>query len=204
MSKITDLWGSLFPEKNRVNMEELRAGMAEYVAATYQPAPKKSAEKRPQSTTPIPKKPEMRERTAKPAQHPPQKRAQQEAPKHPEQDAGAPEGPAFPERLQALMKERKVSKAQVCKRAGLDKTAFDNLADERSAPPARDTVIALALALECSPEEAKGLLESAGYTLTHSSRRDIMIEYLFKEKIHDLKTANALLEQMKQKPGKGS
>ncbi len=82
----------------------------------------------------------------------------------------------------------------------MDRRLFSKIAGDRYYRPAKDTVLALALALECSLEEANSLLESAGYLLSRSSKRDMMLEYLFKEKIYDLTTVNILLNQLKQKP----
>ncbi len=65
----TALWESVFPQRQKYNIEELRIGMAKYVASTYEPAPKKPTEKRPQSTTPIPRKPEKTDKTGHTAQH---------------------------------------------------------------------------------------------------------------------------------------
>ena len=247
----TDLWESVFPKKQKYNVDELRAGMAKYVAAIWQPAPKKPAEKHPQSSTPIPKKPEKKE---KPAQHSPRKPVPQEKPQYsmredqtayvvPKQERPAqysereprvqfqkwaPDDDPVPELLRSslngseakaldiilegrkektfrdklfeLIKARRVTDSHVYKRAQLDRRLFSKIAGDRYYRPAKDTVIALALALECSLTEANDLLGSAGYLLSHSSKRDIMIEYLFKEKMYDLTTANIILDQLKQKP----
>ena len=253
----TDLWESVFPRKQKYNIEKLRAGMAKYVAATFEPAPKKPAEKRPQSTTPIPKQPEKKtgdaakhsarkhpqqkpEPGSKPAQYsmregqadykvPGQERPAQYSEREPhvqfqmwrEEDPvpgllrsslndseakaldiildGRKEK-TFTDRLLELIKDRRVTDSHVYKKAQLDRRLFSKIAGDRYYKPAKDTVLALALALECSLKEADDLLERAGFRLSHSSKRDIMIEYLFKEKIYDLTTANIILDQLKQKP----
>lgn len=105
----------------------------------------------------------------------------------------------FRDLLFDLIRKRGVRDSQVYKKAQLDRRLFSKIAGDRNYRPAKDTVLALALALECSLEEAGGLLKSAGYLLSHSSRRDIMIEYLFKEKIYDLTTANIILDRMGEK-----
>ena len=241
---ITGLWESVFPRKQKYNIEELRAGMARYVTATYEPAPKKPAEKRPQSTTPIPRKPEKKPKPEAPSQAP--KHSMREEPadyavsgqERPTQYSRRPNKPqyqkwvpdddpvpgllrsslndseakaldvileerkekTFRDRLFELIRDRRATDSHVYKKAQLDRRLFSKIAGDRYYKPAKDTVLALAMALECSLEEANSLLASAGYVLSHSSKRDIMIEYLFKEKIYDLTTVNIILDQLKQKP----
>ena len=43
--------------------------------------------------------------------------------------------------------------------------------------PSKRTVIALAIALELSIDETKDLLNRAGYSISHSQKFDVIIEY---------------------------
>ena len=48
------------------------------------------------------------------------------------------------------------------------------------------------------------LLSRAGYTFSHSSKRDIIIEYFFREGIYDLLDVNEVLYRLDQEPiGRG-
>ena len=46
---------------------------------------------------------------------------------------------------------------------------------------------------------AKDLLNRAGYTLSHSLKRDIVLEFFIKEKIYNLNNINAILDDMGEK-----
>jgi hypothetical protein len=69
----------------------------------------------------------------------------------------------------------------------------------RDYQPSKDTVLALIFALKLSLNEAKDLLERAGYTLSHSIRRDIILEYFIKEGVYNLNNINAFLYNMNEK-----
>ena len=69
----------------------------------------------------------------------------------------------------------------------------------RDYQPSKDTVLALVFALKLNLTEAKDLLERAGYTLSHSIKRDIILEYFIKEGIYNLNNINAFLYNMNEK-----
>ena len=62
--------------------------------------------------------------------------------------------------------------------------------------PSKDTVIALALVLQLSLDEAKDLLDAAGYTLSHSIRRDVAIEYFLRSHYYCLNEINIVLDRL--------
>ena len=76
---------------------------------------------------------------------------------------------------------------------------FSKIVTNRDYKPAKDTAIALALALELTLEEANDLLSRAGYTFSHSNKRDIIIEFFFREKIYNLIDANDILYRLDEK-----
>lgn len=213
----TDLWESVFPKKRKYDIEQLRTGMERYVAAARRGETGKPGDQPKYS---------LREGSAaynsaveeqsgqQPGREP--RRYQKWTDEDPvsgllrsslnESEAKALDlileqrkEKTFRDHLFDLIEKRGVRDSQVYKRAQLDRRLFSKIAGDRYYKPAKDTVLALALALECSLDEANDLLRSAGYLLSHSSRRDIMIEYLFKEKIYDLTTANIILDRMGEK-----
>ena len=105
----------------------------------------------------------------------------------------------FTDQLLAMINEKGMRDSTVYHRAQLDRRLFSKIAGDRFYRPAKDTVIAFALALECILEEADALLRSAGYQFSRSSRRDIIIAYFFRERIYDLDTLNTVLAGLGEK-----
>ena len=65
--------------------------------------------------------------------------------------------------------------------------------------PSKDTALALSFALELSINQTNDLLSRAGYSLSHSDKRDIIIEFFFREKIYNITEINCVLENLGQK-----
>ena len=105
----------------------------------------------------------------------------------------------FVQMLQAYMRKKKLLETQVYKAAMMDRRLFSKIMCDINYKPSKDTVLALIFALKLSLAEARDLLERAGYTLSHSIKRDIIIEYFIKERIYNLDNVNAFLYNMDEK-----
>jgi len=55
------------------------------------------------------------------------------------------------------------------------------------------------LALHLNLPWAKDLLRCAGYSLSHSNMRDIVIEYFIREEVYDLMVVNEVLHKLGEK-----
>ena len=60
--------------------------------------------------------------------------------------------------------------------------------------PNKKTVLAFAIALELSIDEAKDLLNSAGFAFSRSSKTDIIVAYFLQNKIYDMFEINEILD----------
>ena len=89
--------------------------------------------------------------------------------------------------------------SEVYKAAQIDRRLFSKIMSDRQYKPAKDTAIALAIALQLSLDEANDLLSRAGYTFSHSNKKDIIIEYFFRERIYKLDDINQVLFNLDQK-----
>lgn len=89
--------------------------------------------------------------------------------------------------------------SRVYKAAQMDRRLFSKIMSDRNYKPSKDTAIALAIALELTLKQANDLLSRAGYTLSHSNKRDVIIEYFIREGIHDLYDINEVLYNLDQK-----
>lgn len=105
----------------------------------------------------------------------------------------------FVEKLLEHISKRHMRDSDVYKAAQIDRRLFSKIVSDREYKPAKDTCVAFAFALRLSLPEAEDLLSRAGYTLSHSSKRDVVIEYFFKERIYDLNDVNGVLYQLEQK-----
>ena len=89
--------------------------------------------------------------------------------------------------------------SQVYKAAQIDRRLFSKIMSDRNYKPSKDTALALAIALELSLKQTSDLLSRAGYTLSHSNKRDVIIEYFIREGIYDLSDINEVLYRLDQK-----
>lgn len=89
--------------------------------------------------------------------------------------------------------------SRVYKAAQMDRRLFSKIMSDRNYKPSKDTALALVIALELSLKQANDLLSRAGYTLSHSNKRDVIIEYFIREGIYDLSDINEVLYNLDQK-----
>lgn len=89
--------------------------------------------------------------------------------------------------------------SRVYKAAHMDRRLFSKIISDRRYQPSKDTVLALAIALGLNLSETKDLLERAGYTLSHSNKRDVIIEYFIRECVFSLADINEVLYKLGQK-----
>ena len=80
--------------------------------------------------------------------------------------------------------------SKVYNAAQIDRRLFSKIMSDREYKPAKDTALALAIALELTLQQTSDLLDRAGYTLSHSNKRDVIIEYFIREGVHNLTDIN--------------
>ena len=78
----------------------------------------------------------------------------------------------------------------------MDRRLFSKIMSDRNYKPSKDTAVALVLALHLNLEQAEDLLKRAGYSLSHSNKRDIVIEYFIREEVYDLMVINDVLHKL--------
>ena len=106
---------------------------------------------------------------------------------------------SFGKKLLDLIDERGVRPSKIYKAADVDRRLYSRITADFSYKPSKDTCVAFALALHLSPEETVDLLSRAGYALSHSSKRDLILEYLISVGQYDLITVNTVLDQLGEK-----
>ena len=106
---------------------------------------------------------------------------------------------SFVDKLLDYISVKHMRDAEVYKAAQIDRRLFSKIASDRTYKPAKDTCIALSFALQLTLSEANDILSRAGYALSHSSKRDIIIEYFFRERIYNLNDINDVLFRLEEK-----
>ena len=99
----------------------------------------------------------------------------------------------FSETLLAMIDERGLKDSQVYKRANISRQHFSKMRSNAHYQPTKTTVLALAVALELSLEEASLLLERAGFAFNHADQRDVIVEFFIHEGIYDIFQINDTL-----------
>ena len=104
----------------------------------------------------------------------------------------------FSQRLLRMIVERDLTDSEAYTKAYVDRRHFSKIRNDENYSPNKKTVLAFAIALELSIDEAKDLLGSAEFTLSRSSKTDIIISYFLQNKIYDMFEINEVLDAYKQ------
>ena len=104
----------------------------------------------------------------------------------------------FTERLIQLLNESGLKNSTVYKKAQISKQHFSKILSNPGYQPTKSTAIALALALELDLEGTQDLIGRAGYTLTNSSKFDLIIRYCIEHKQYNIVEIDMILYQFDQ------
>ena len=99
----------------------------------------------------------------------------------------------FTEMMERLIDEKGMKPSQCYKRANMDKRHFSKIKCDKNYHPKKETAITLALALELDLEQTKQFLMKAGYALSHTDKRDVIVEFFIKEKQYNLMEIDTFL-----------
>ena len=107
-------------------------------------------------------------------------------------------GETFCEMLFRKIEEKGLTDSEVYKKADIDRKLFSKIRSNPAYHPQKNTVIALALALELPIDEFKDMLARAEYALSPSSKSDLIVKYFVEHKVYDLMTINFTLDEYGQ------
>ena len=107
---------------------------------------------------------------------------------------------SFVGKLMSLIRQKGLKEPDVYRAAQIDRRLFSRIISDQDYKPAKDTCIALGYALKLNLNEANDFLSRAGYTFSHSNKRDVILEYFFNAGKYDLFDINEVLSQLNQRP----
>jgi hypothetical protein len=93
--------------------------------------------------------------------------------------------------------------AEIYKKAGIDRKHFSKIRSNPDYRPRKNTLIALALALELNKKETDKLLSSAGYSLSDNDTSDLIIQFCIEKNIYNIQQVNHALDYFSMKPLSG-
>ncbi len=107
---------------------------------------------------------------------------------------------SFSEKLMNLIESNGIKPADVYTKAGLTRAHFSKIKADKGYHPTKETALAFAIALHLDMDETADLLKRAGYSLSHSSESDLIVEFFINRGIYSIDEINNQLDIRGHKP----
>lgn len=99
----------------------------------------------------------------------------------------------FSEKLMELIKERGRKPSEIYKRADVSKDLFSKIKTNKYYRPTKETALAFAIALHLNLKETADLIGRAGYVLSSSIKRDLIVQCYIEAKVYNIMAVNESL-----------
>lgn len=107
-------------------------------------------------------------------------------------------GESFHEKLFLQIDMSGMTDVEVYKRAGLDRKLFSKIRSNPAYHPRKQTVLALAIALELNMDDTADLLSRAEYALSPGNKGDLIVKYFIEREVYDIQVINFALYEYAQ------
>lgn len=104
----------------------------------------------------------------------------------------------FQQTLWDYIREDKRTESEIYAAAGLTASRFSRIRSDREYRPDKNTAVSLAIALRLSLKDTVKLLGAAGFTLSSSSKSDLIVRYFLENGITDVYKINDALFTYRQ------
>ena len=104
----------------------------------------------------------------------------------------------FSQRLLQMIDDRGCKDSEIYKKACVSKQHFSKIRNHPDYRPTKATAVAFALALELDMTQTNDLLGRAGFTLSNSSKFDLIIRYCIENRIYNIVQINLILYKFDQ------
>ena len=103
--------------------------------------------------------------------------------------------PTFSQKLRQHLMRHEGKDSAIYGDGAMSRQLFNKIINSSDYSPKKSTAIQLAIGLHLDLKQTQELLASAGYVLTHSDKRDVVVEYFIRKKIYKVVEIDLALEQ---------
>jgi len=101
----------------------------------------------------------------------------------------------FSEYMLRMISEKGYTEPEVYSSVFMDRRLFNKIRNDVSYQPSKRTALLLAIGLKLDLAQTETLLSKAGFTLTHCSKTDLIVEFFIKDGNYDIFAINEMLHE---------